>query len=413
MSPHSGSSPHGLTIMFEHCTDQPYCPDSGAASGRSSPANSSSPSTPTDFFPHSPLDVAVASEDSWNLIPYDVPWGPEYYHYRAGTLPGPDGTCIFLRSPTPLKNRRTQKACNKCRQRKAKCSGSRPACTRCLARGYICEYVEEDKPEKRSSSHSLTRSRPREHRQREGSVCSSEAADASYSASDSESYHFTSKSEDPEPSTPGLLYTDADSTSPHTDYSSQWDDSHYPVASSYGYENAVDAYAESAAMHDYYVQPSYPVTDDTHVYHSQEASPVYHESPTFLSPEERIGAFVVSAEAHAQAQSMQGVHEMQAIQHNHNGMLINLAGPAEPAPQIALPQLPPMAPTEAALEEVPVAVQYTPQGMYYYPTEPALQYPYLQYQYSVPTYSPGGAQEGGIEPTMLYTMPMLSAGMMT
>ncbi len=150
------------------------------------------------------------------------------------------------------------------------------------------------------------------------------------------------------------------------------------MASSYGYENAVDAYAESAAMHDYYVQPSYPVTDDTHVYHSQEASPVYHEapeqhpamasvhaprpvrctqSPTFLSPEERIGAFVVSAEAHAQAQSMQGVHEMQAIQHNHNGMLISLAGPAEPAPQIALPQLPPMAPTEAALEDVPVAVQ--------------------------------------------------------
>ncbi len=57
--------------------------------------------------------------------------------------------------------------------------------------------------------------------------------------------------------------------------------------------------------------------------------------------------------------------------------------------------------------------RYTPQGMYYYPTEPALQYPYLQYQYSVPTYTPGGAQDGGIEPAMLYAMPMLSAGMMT
>ena len=121
----SRPAPDGLTIMFEHCTDQPYyqANNSGMVSGCSSPATSSSPSTPTDLYSHSPLDVAVASEDSWNLIPYDVPWGPEYYHYRAGTLPGPDGQCIFLRSPTPLKNRRTQKACNKCRQRKAKVRG--------------------------------------------------------------------------------------------------------------------------------------------------------------------------------------------------------------------------------------------------------------------------------------------------
>ena len=106
----SRPAPDGLTIMFEHCTDQPYyqANNSGMVSGRSSPATSSSPSTPTDLYSHSPLDVAVASEDSWNLIPCDVPWGPEYYHYRAGTLPGPDGQCIFLRSPTPLKNRRTQ-----------------------------------------------------------------------------------------------------------------------------------------------------------------------------------------------------------------------------------------------------------------------------------------------------------------
>lgn len=108
-----------LTIMFEHCTDRPYYGDSASGSGRSSPSTSL-PCTPVDLFSHSPLDVALGVEDSWNLIPYDVPWGPEYYHYRAGTLPGPEGACIFLRSPTPLKNRRTQKACNKCRQRKAK-----------------------------------------------------------------------------------------------------------------------------------------------------------------------------------------------------------------------------------------------------------------------------------------------------
>ena len=120
--PHNKMSNDELTIMFEHCTDLPLSPDSGIGSGRSSPANAS-PRTPLDILPPSPIDVGVASEDSWNLIPYDVPWGPEYYHYRAGTLPGPDGACIFLRSPTPLKNRRTQKACNKCRQRKAKVRG--------------------------------------------------------------------------------------------------------------------------------------------------------------------------------------------------------------------------------------------------------------------------------------------------
>ena len=50
-----------------------------------------------------------------------------------------------------------------------------------------------------------------------------------------------------------------------------------------------------------------------------------------------------------------------------------------------------------------------PQGLYYYAAaEPAMQYPYLQYQYAVPTYAPGTTQEG-IAPAMLYTMPMMTA----
>ena len=50
-----------------------------------------------------------------------------------------------------------------------------------------------------------------------------------------------------------------------------------------------------------------------------------------------------------------------------------------------------------------------PQGLYYYTAaEPAVQYPYLQYQYAVPTYTLGAAQEG-IAPTMLYPMPMMMA----
>ena len=58
--------------------------------------------------------------DCWNLIPYNVPWGNNYHNYEYGTLPGPEGACIFLRSPTPVKNQRTSQACKKCRERKAK-----------------------------------------------------------------------------------------------------------------------------------------------------------------------------------------------------------------------------------------------------------------------------------------------------
>lgn len=60
------------------------------------------------------------NKDVWNLIPYDISWGPAYHGYRQGTLPGPDGRCLFLRSPTPLKYQRTGQACEKCRERKAK-----------------------------------------------------------------------------------------------------------------------------------------------------------------------------------------------------------------------------------------------------------------------------------------------------
>lgn len=60
----------------------------------------------------------------WELVPYDVPWGSEYYHYKAGTLPGPDGKCLFLRSPTPIEKRRAPQACRMCRERKAKVRSS-------------------------------------------------------------------------------------------------------------------------------------------------------------------------------------------------------------------------------------------------------------------------------------------------
>lgn len=106
--------------------------------------------TPTPSSPSSPS--SEDSDDSWNLIPYNIPWGPDYVAYAAGTLPGPEGTCIFLRSPTPLKCQRTSQACKSCRERKAKCSGTRPSCERCLARGHSCQYTTSNKRNKRAGS---------------------------------------------------------------------------------------------------------------------------------------------------------------------------------------------------------------------------------------------------------------------
>ncbi|KAJ3491166.1 hypothetical protein NLI96_g898 [Meripilus lineatus] len=90
----------------------------------------------------SPAGCEVAQ---WELVPYDVPWGSEYYRYKAGTLPGPEGKCLFLRSPTPVEKRRAPQACRMCRERKAKCSGTHPTCQRCLSRGLICEYAPESR----------------------------------------------------------------------------------------------------------------------------------------------------------------------------------------------------------------------------------------------------------------------------
>jgi hypothetical protein len=75
-----------------------------------------------------------------------------------------------------VKNQRTSQACKKCRERKAKvrsfanlptrtrisfvltsasriqCSGTRPSCERCLARGHTCVYVDDPKRVRRSVS---------------------------------------------------------------------------------------------------------------------------------------------------------------------------------------------------------------------------------------------------------------------
>ncbi|KAI5117880.1 hypothetical protein M0805_002272 [Coniferiporia weirii] len=120
-------------------SSSPYAlPPLTPSPGPSSPVNDLSEDSTS-------VDDESDTEDVWDLVPYDISWGSSYFGYRDGTLPGPDGKCIFLRSPTPLKYQRTGQACEKCRERKAKCSGTRPSCSRCIARGHVCEYAPEAK----------------------------------------------------------------------------------------------------------------------------------------------------------------------------------------------------------------------------------------------------------------------------
>ncbi|KAJ7929542.1 hypothetical protein B0H13DRAFT_2539624 [Mycena leptocephala] len=58
---------------------------------------------------------------------------------QAGRLTLTPSTTLYLHRHPRL---RTAQACEKCRSRKAKCSGEHPSCSRCLARGLPCEYVQ-------------------------------------------------------------------------------------------------------------------------------------------------------------------------------------------------------------------------------------------------------------------------------
>ncbi|KAH9948052.1 hypothetical protein B0H21DRAFT_291065 [Amylocystis lapponica] len=187
----------GLHLVFEprfnRLSDR-FTESPGYASDNSSPSVSS----PYPLTPLSALTQPVVADDSeenddcWNLVPYNIPWGPEYYRYEKGTLPGPDGACMFLRSPTPLKNRRTTKACNKCRERKAKCSGGRPACSRCLSRGYLCEYVSDVK---RARGPTLGRQRRRDGDAPYGSDYASSLGDTSSTASSADPSEYAASAQ--------------------------------------------------------------------------------------------------------------------------------------------------------------------------------------------------------------------------
>ncbi|KAF9473529.1 hypothetical protein BDN70DRAFT_997584 [Pholiota conissans] len=81
----------------------------------------------------------------------------------AGSLDPATG--IFYRTPEHPRLR-TAQACEKCRTRKAKCSGEHPSCKRCITRGLICEYAKEgrvrgpNKPKPKASTGATSTASP-------------------------------------------------------------------------------------------------------------------------------------------------------------------------------------------------------------------------------------------------------------
>ncbi|KAJ7074046.1 hypothetical protein C8F01DRAFT_6552 [Mycena amicta] len=61
--------------------------------------------------------------------------------FDGDALFGPD----FTSERGSTERQRTMQACDKCRDRKTKCSGDHPVCKRCTARGLICHYSERDR----------------------------------------------------------------------------------------------------------------------------------------------------------------------------------------------------------------------------------------------------------------------------
>ncbi|GJE98336.1 Zn(II)2Cys6 transcription factor domain-containing protein [Phanerochaete sordida] len=178
-----------------------------------------------------PVDIP-RSDDPWNLRPYDVPWGHAYWKYKPGKLPGHDGDCLMLRSPTPIEQRRTAIACKHCRQRKAKCSGDQPACSRCAYSGRKCVYPDERRPQpaihaprpSKTARGILAKSFVRRASSPSGASSSTDYSEAPYE-------DVQTKQEDVDDAQPYLLYNMASdqlqawsppyaSSSPRSDYSS-------------------------------------------------------------------------------------------------------------------------------------------------------------------------------------------------
>ncbi|KZS89999.1 hypothetical protein SISNIDRAFT_488852 [Sistotremastrum niveocremeum HHB9708] len=64
---------------------------------------------------------------------------------QYGEVPGHTGTSFFYRTPIPSHKQRINQACEKCRDRKTRCTGEKPSCNRCVNRGLSCVYATQSR----------------------------------------------------------------------------------------------------------------------------------------------------------------------------------------------------------------------------------------------------------------------------
>ncbi|KDQ51348.1 hypothetical protein JAAARDRAFT_62562 [Jaapia argillacea MUCL 33604] len=175
-----------------------FCPPQGGGDGLYFPATiqqpvpeyyptASSSSNPSQYPLHLQVPQGMPQDNSWGTLgqlsypdfapslaadapvlparesQYSGQSGPPHVHSgvpleqwsMAGSLDPSTG--VFYRT-TEHPRLRTAQACEKCRARKAKCSGDHPSCQRCINRGLICEYAPErrmrgpNKPKNRDGS---------------------------------------------------------------------------------------------------------------------------------------------------------------------------------------------------------------------------------------------------------------------
>ncbi|KAJ3974843.1 hypothetical protein EV361DRAFT_946675 [Lentinula raphanica] len=98
---------------------------------------------PVHRFPSNPHHHGVSASRAASQAIFHHPSSDQYpgtQRTLAGSLDPSTG--VFYRTPEHPRLR-TAQACEKCRTRKAKCSGEHPSCKRCLNRGLVCEYAKE------------------------------------------------------------------------------------------------------------------------------------------------------------------------------------------------------------------------------------------------------------------------------
>ena len=126
--------PTSLGAMSDNFSCRPFHPEQGS----SNPVNENHPRTYAQIGPE---------QEQARLFGFRVPMEPNPGDDRLGPNPGQwsmNGKVPIPRSVYPSSHTtssgRVSKACESCRDQKAKCSGHRPTCQRCQDSGTRCSY---------------------------------------------------------------------------------------------------------------------------------------------------------------------------------------------------------------------------------------------------------------------------------